>query len=151
MTLTTSSMWVSRSMAGPARWMRSPSPVRVGVWTSWPGARSSGATQRQHQPPTNAPWIRTKVAIATFCGDPGSDATAVKPGGGRGALGVGASGCGRGFAVEEVPFLGESGEVGAGGGYGLAGIGDFGGDGGDTLGEELGGVVEAEQGGGAAE
>ena len=41
-----------------------PSPVRVGMKTSCPAARSSGATHRQHHPPTTAPCTSTKVAAA---------------------------------------------------------------------------------------
>jgi len=46
---------IVRSIIGLARWTRSPSPVRVGAYTSWPAARSADVIQRQHQPPTNAP------------------------------------------------------------------------------------------------
>src|SRR5215213_2484477 len=57
-------MWVSRSMPEWARCTRSPGPVRIGVWTSCPAARRSGATRFQHQPPCIEPWTRTKVLIA---------------------------------------------------------------------------------------
>src|SRR5687767_2083580 len=57
-------MCVDRPTSGLARWARSPRPVRVGVWTWWPSARSSGTTFFQHQPPNHAGCTRTNVAIA---------------------------------------------------------------------------------------
>jgi hypothetical protein len=38
-------------------------PVSVGANTSWPEARNDAMTSRQHQPPWNAPWTRTKVVM----------------------------------------------------------------------------------------
>src|ERR1700684_1037699 len=61
MTLTTSAMWVFKSMPARSRCDRSPSPVSVGVKTVWPPLRSRSATRCQHQPPCQAPWTRTKV------------------------------------------------------------------------------------------
>src|SRR5579864_3240936 len=60
-TLTTSAMCVFRSMPARSRCERSPSPVSVGVKTTWPPPRSRSATRCQHQPPCQAPWTRTKV------------------------------------------------------------------------------------------
>src|SRR4029077_16542293 len=65
MTLTMSATWVSRLMLGFMRCERSPSPVRVGVKTSCPALRSACALGRQHQPPIQAPWTRTKLAIVS--------------------------------------------------------------------------------------
>src|SRR5579862_4342572 len=60
-TLTTSAMCLFRSMPARSRCERSPSPVNVGVKTTWPPPRSRSATRCQHQPPCQAPWTRTKV------------------------------------------------------------------------------------------
>src|SRR6202790_2935027 len=61
MTLTTSAMWVFKSIPARSRCDRSPSPVSVGVKTVWPPPRSRSATRCQHQPPCQAPWTRTKA------------------------------------------------------------------------------------------
>src|SRR3954468_21724872 len=53
-------MWVSTSVCGVARWTRSPSPVSVTAWTSWPRSRRVAATSRQAQAPRHAPPTRTK-------------------------------------------------------------------------------------------
>src|ERR1041384_5510128 len=59
--LTTSVTWVERLTFGPIRWLRSPTPVSVGVNTLWPCFSSRSDTRRQHQPPCQAPCTRTKV------------------------------------------------------------------------------------------
>src|ERR1700678_4713010 len=58
-------IWVSRLMLGLIKCERSPSPVSVGVKTSWPALRSASAFSLQHQPPIQAPWTRTKFAKAS--------------------------------------------------------------------------------------
>src|SRR4029453_524043 len=59
-----SSTWTERSISGRARWARSPTPVKVGVNTSWPRARSSGRIFFHAQPPVQAPCTTTNVDIA---------------------------------------------------------------------------------------
>src|ERR1700682_2917320 len=66
MTLTTSAMWVFKSIPARSRCDRSPSPVSVGVKTVWPPPRSRSATRCQHQPPCQAPWTRTNVWDIAF-------------------------------------------------------------------------------------
>src|SRR5258705_29680 len=78
-TLTTSAMWVSRSMLGLIKCERSPRPVSVGVNTLWPCFSSRSATRRQHQPPCQAPCTSTKVfcaVCAPACGAPPAAAAA---------------------------------------------------------------------------
>src|SRR4051794_1721063 len=58
-------MWVSWSTPGAARWARSPSPVSVTGYTSWPAARSPSAVARHAQPPSHAPATSTYVAIGS--------------------------------------------------------------------------------------
>src|ERR1700730_12605902 len=62
--LTTSAMWVVRFTCGLVRCARSPMPVRLGVKTSWPAARSGPRTLRKPCAPPHAPWTRTKTAIS---------------------------------------------------------------------------------------
>src|SRR5437588_8261218 len=58
-------MCVSRSTSGEARCARSPKPVSVIAYTSWPRRRSSGTTMRfQDHAPPHAPCTITNVAIA---------------------------------------------------------------------------------------
>src|SRR5258708_29253974 len=40
---------------------RSPTPERVGANTVWPASCRISATRCQHQPPNQAPWIKTNV------------------------------------------------------------------------------------------
>src|SRR5206468_2397147 len=56
---TTSRMCVSRLTSRDRRCERSPTPVSVGVNTSWPWACNSLRTRFQHQLPCHAPWVRT--------------------------------------------------------------------------------------------
>src|SRR5262245_35158333 len=63
-TLTMSVMWVARLILGSIRWLRSPSPVIVGVNTLWPFFSRRSVTRRQHQPPCQAPCTSTKVFTA---------------------------------------------------------------------------------------
>src|SRR5215207_9778076 len=64
MTLTTSVACVLTLIPACIRWLRSPKPVSVGVNTRWPFAVKRSVTRRQHQPPCQAPWTRTKVVGA---------------------------------------------------------------------------------------
>src|SRR5271165_2910065 len=54
-------MWVSSATSGRARWPRSPRPVSVTGYTSWPASRSARATSCQHQPPRQAPGTSTNA------------------------------------------------------------------------------------------
>ncbi len=56
--------WVSTPVSRVSRWARSPWPVRVGVYISWPSAASSRRTGDHAQPPCIAPWTATIVAMA---------------------------------------------------------------------------------------
>ena len=56
-------MCVSTLIDGLSRCERSPTPVSVGVNTSWPSFANSRATRRQHHAPCQAPCTRTKVAM----------------------------------------------------------------------------------------
>src|SRR5690606_33082813 len=62
-TLTMSSTKVCRSTWSFSKWLRSPRPVSVGVWTVCPAARKRPATRDQHQPPCQAPCTSTKVSL----------------------------------------------------------------------------------------
>src|SRR5215208_1210756 len=66
MALTMSVTWVARAMLPLIRCERSPRPVSVGVNTLWPRSLRRSATRRQHQPPCQAQWTRTKV-MAFVC------------------------------------------------------------------------------------
>src|SRR5215470_18528246 len=62
--LTTSVTWVVRPTCGLVRWTRSPTPVRLGVKTSCPAARSGPRTLRKPCAPPHAPCTRTKIATS---------------------------------------------------------------------------------------
>src|SRR6266480_1549675 len=61
--LTTSVTWVVRHTCGLVRWTRSPTPVRLGVKTSCPAARSGPRTLRKPCAPPHAPCTKTKTAV----------------------------------------------------------------------------------------
>ncbi len=54
-------MCVSRPTSGVRRCERSPSPVKVGVYTRCPAVASRGVSFFQHQPPCQPPCTSTKV------------------------------------------------------------------------------------------
>src|SRR5439155_8244334 len=62
--LTTSATWVVRFTCGLVRCARSPMPVRLGVKTSCPAARSGPRTLRKPCAPPHAPCTRTKIATS---------------------------------------------------------------------------------------
>jgi hypothetical protein len=61
--LTTSVTWVVRFTCGLVRCTRSPSPVKLGVYTSWPAASSGLRTGRKPYDPPQAPCTSTNVAM----------------------------------------------------------------------------------------